>query len=92
MFVTGLEEQPFFHLQTTGVSHGVSGVLWFFLFIQDRVNEVAGGISLFYVSHDHSASHWSMLFALHSSGFHLTIYVVTPHVAGLWSAPLFFLH
>lgn len=84
-------KHPFLYLQATGVSHSVSGVLWFLLFIQDRVNEVAEGISLFFVSCAHSTSHCSMLFALYSSGFHLTICVVTPHVAGLCSTPLFLL-
>lgn len=85
--VTGLGEQPFFHLHTTGFSHGVSAGLGSFLFNQDRVNEVADS-----VSRDHSTSHWSMLLALRSSGFLLAIYFVTAHVSGLWSAPLFFLH
>lgn len=41
------------------------------------------------MSHDHFASHWSILFAFHSSGFHLTLYAVTSHVPGLWSPPPF---
>lgn len=44
-----LRRQPFFHLQTTRASHSVSGILWLFLFIQKRVNEMADSIISFFL-------------------------------------------
>lgn len=75
------EEESFF--ETTGVSLDVSGALWFFSFIQDKVNMMADVISLHFFPCDHSTSHQSLLFDLCSLGFHLTVYIVNSHLLAL---------